>query len=412
MKVKFFTLGCKVNQYETQALIEEFKKEGVEVTAGAADLYIVNTCSVTHRADTKSKEMLRKLKRNNPQAKVAAIGCCAQSHDTILKNLKLDYIIPQDKKQYLLETVFNKPYHNSKNPWSLKISEFFNHRAFVKIQDGCDNFCSFCKIPSLRGRPVSRPQQEILDEIERLTPRHKEIVLCGTNIALYGKDVSLKKDLTSLIKHIISINNVARIRLSSLQPRYITEELLALFENPKMCTHLHFPFQSGDDKILKDMNKRETASLYLDIVGKARQIMPDIAISCDIMVGFPTEDGRSFDTTVRFLEKVQPMRMHIFRFSPRPGTLFENVKIANSGTIKKRYTVLKRLGQAFSQEYNSKFIGKVLYMIAEERKGNYTSGYTENYITIHVKERVPLGTLVGVRPHEVKEGKVYGKIAE
>ena len=411
MKVKFFTLGCKVNQYETQALMEEFKKEGLEITEGNADLYIVNTCTVTHRADTKSKEILRKLKKHNPRAKIAAIGCLSQSPDNILENLNLDYIVPQDKKQYLLETVLNKPYHNSKNIWSLKISRFFNHRAFVKIQDGCDNFCSFCKIPSLRGRPVSRSKKEILDEIERLSPQHKEIVLCGTNIALYGQELSLKEDLTSLVKEIITIKSVGRIRLSSLQASYVTEELLTLFDDPKVCMHLHLPFQSGDDRILSDMNKRETSSLYLDIVTKARRITPHIAISCDIMVGFPTEDDHSFDTTVRFLKEVQPMRMHIFRFSPRPGTRFEDATLTHSRVIKKRYSVLNTLAQTFSQEYKRKFIGRVLYMIAEERKGAYTSGYTENYINVSVKDTPPLGALVGVRFLEVKLDKAYGEIA-
>lgn len=410
MKVKFLTLGCKVNQYETQALIEEFRKEGIEITDEEADLYIVNTCTVTRKADTKSIESILKLKKKNPQKRVAAIGCLAQLNQEKLKSLGVDYIIPQEKKPYVVETILNKPISSEKNIWSLKIEDFFNHRAFVKIQDGCDRYCSFCKIPYLRGSAKSRPKEDILKEVERLSLNHKEIVLCGINIALYGKDIGYKDNLTSLIKDILEIKTLGRLRLSSLQPMFINDEFLELFNNRKLCPHLHLPFQSGDDKILKLMNKKETTSLYRDIVDKAREIKPDIAISGDIMVGFPYEDEVSFNNTVKFLEEIKPMRVHLFRFSPREKTTFENTTPPPPGVIKRRYNTLRMLVEKLAYEYKKSFLGKRLWWIGEEKKGGYLRGYTENYIDVLVKDSCSLGDLVKVYIEGVTEDKVYAKL--
>lgn len=410
MKVKFLTLGCKVNQYETQALIEEFRREGIEVTEDEADLYIVNTCTVTKRADTKSIESILKVKKQNPKTRVAAIGCLAQLNQEKLKALGVDYVVTQDKKPYLLETILNKPSLLEKNIWSLKIENFFNHRAFIKIQDGCDQYCSFCKIPYLRGKPRTRPKEDILKEIEKLSLNHKEIVLCGINIALYGKDVGYRENLTSLTKEILEIKSLGRLRLSSIQPMFINNEFLELFRNRKLCPHLHLPFQSGDDKILRLMNKKETSLLYIDVVRKARKLRPEIAISCDIMVGFPYEDEDSFNNTVKFLEEIKPMRVHIFRFSPREKTVFECTKLKNERGIKMRYNVLKTLVQKLSYQYKKSFLGESLFWVAEEKKGGYIRGYTENYIDVYVKDFVSLGDLVKVRIERVTQNRVYARV--
>jgi threonylcarbamoyladenosine tRNA methylthiotransferase MtaB len=251
-----------------------------------------------------------------------------------------------------------------------------------------------------------------LEEIRRLSSMHREIVLCGINIALYGKDLSSRENLVSLIEDILKIDNLGRVRLSSLEPRWISKDLLKLFRNRKMCPHLHLPFQSGDDKILSLMNKKETASLYQKVVSQARKIYPSIAISCDIMVGFPYEDEVSFCNTVKFLEQIRPMRMHIFRFSPRERTVLQGMKVKDEGAVKRNYKILKHLADKFSYEYKKNFLDTTLYMIAENKNDGYVCGYTENYIRVYIKEKVSSGELIAVKIEKVTEDKVYGKAVE
>jgi len=256
MRVKFFTLGCKVNQYESQALGEEFIKDGWEVTDRKADLYVINTCTVTHRADAKSKGTILRVRKENPKAKIAVCGCLAQLNYDFIKELDIDYIIPQDRKYNLVDIILGRKIRK-RSIWDLRITDFFNHRAFVKIQDGCDNFCSFCKIPYLRGMSKSRDKKKIIEEIKRLLPKHKEIVLCGINIGFYGRDLYPKESLASLVSDILKIDNLGRIRFSSLEPYLLDDQLLSFFTNQKVCPHMHLPFQSGDAKILRLMNKKE-----------------------------------------------------------------------------------------------------------------------------------------------------------
>ena len=409
-KVKFITLGCKVNQYETQALKEKFLKYGFKIADKDPHLYVINTCAVTSRAYIKSKEAILKAQKENSQAKIAVVGCMVKDGWEELKRMNVDFVLPPQEKHLLPEKILGKESEDG-GIWSLKITHFFNQRAFVKIQDGCDNFCSFCEIPYFRGRSTSRPKEDILEEIERLSLRHPEIVLCGINLALYGKERG--ENLVSLIKDVLKIKTLKRLRLSSLEPAYISDELLELFKNEKLCPHLHLPFQSGDDQILRLMNKKESVSLYKEIVEKARRINPLISITCDIMVGFPYEEDRHFSNTVKFLEEIRPMRMHIFSFSARPHTVFENIKISKEMQMKtkKRYKILKELAERFSYEYKKKFLGKRLHMVVEEKKKDYVCGYTENYIRVYVKEDLPLGEIVKVRIEKIEGSLVYGKVS-
>jgi len=412
MRVKFITLGCKVNQYETQALMEEFQREGFEATPHQADLCIVNTCTVTHRADKKSEKALLKAKKENPCAKLVALGCFAHPENRErLKRLGVDYVVSQEEKPHLVDIILGRK-NFSKSIWSLKITSFFNRRAFLKIQDGCDNFCSFCKIPYLRGAPSSRPKEDILREAERLSLKHPEIVLCGTNIALYGKDLSFKESLVSLTKEILKIRSLGRIRFSSLEPWEVNSDFFSFFKSENVCPHLHFPFQSGDDRILKLMNKKETVTFYLDTVERVRKINPLLAISCDIMVGFPSEDENSFSRTLEFLKKVRPMRMHIFRFSPREFTVFKKSEVKDERKIKLRYKVLKEMAEEFSYQYKRQFLHQTLHMVTEEVSCGLTSGYTENYIKVFVDEKLPLGEIVKIKVTRVDREKVYGKLAK
>ncbi len=417
MKVKFFTLGCKVNQYETQGLREKFLSLGHEVTKDRADLYVINTCTVTHRADVKSKDAVLRAKKENPKAKVVVCGCLAQLNKEFIDKMGVDYVIAQDKKHLLPNIVLGLPEDKNldgagKGNLELSITHFHNQRAFVKVQDGCDNLCSFCKIPHLRGPSRSKDKEIALKEIRKVSVSHKEIVLCGVNLSLYGCDLKPPCSLNGLIEEILNIDSLARLRLSSLEPFFVDKALFSFMKNPKLCPHFHFPFQYGDDRVLGEMNKKERVALYETVVFGARKVSPDVAISCDIMVGFPYEDDHSFQNTVDFIKRVKPMRMHIFTFSPREKTKFFQMKAPNQQAIGKRYQQLKILADKFSDEYKNRFLGKTLNMVAEEQQGDYICGYTQNYIRVFIKDKVPLGEIVPVRIKEVKNDKVIAAVSD
>jgi len=409
MKIKFYTLGCKVNQYESQAIEEEFKRRGFTITEEHADIYVINSCSVTAKADSDSRRLVLRIKKENPEAKVAVCGCWPQLNGEEVKKIGADYVIGQNKKQSLVDIIQGCEKTN-KDIWSLKINNFKNQRAFVKIQDGCNNFCSFCKVPYVRGPSVSRSANEIINEIERLESAHKEIVLCGVNMGLYGKDLTPEMSLHNLVKGILSRNSLTRLRLSSLEPFSANKGIIELFAHPKMCPHIHLPFQNGDNRILKEMNKKETVEMYEQIVESLRKINPQIGISCDIIIGFPGEDETSFNNTVNFLKKISPMRTHIFTFSPREKTPLYGRKI-NPVMVKKRFSSLKTVTDLLALEYKKTFLGKTLNMIIEEIKSGYAFGYSENYIKLYAKSgRLP-GEIVPVRIEKVEKDKVFGIIS-
>jgi len=417
LKVKFFTLGCKVNQYETQSLKEKFSFLGHTITEQRADLYVINTCTVTSRADSKSKDAIVRAKKENPQAQIAVCGCLAQLNRDFIEEIGVDYIIPQDQKHLLPDIILGSslPQGESfreKEKDSLKISYFFNHRAFVKVQDGCNNLCSFCKIPYLRGPSRSKNRKDAIREVEKVCSRHSEVVLCGVNLSLYGRDLSPQCTLADLIKEILALPSLGRLRLSSLEPFFIDEGLFSFLGHSKLCPHFHFPFQYGDDHVLKVMNKKETVALYQEKVSRIRETVPDAAISCDIMVGFPTETEESFQNTVDFLKQVNPMRMHIFTFSPRERTRFSEAKIKNPALIRQRYEYLKKMAKNLSLIYHRKFLGKRLNMVAEEENDGFVSGYTENYIRVWLKGRVSLGQIIPVMIKEVGSDKVLVSVAK
>lgn len=415
MKVKFLTLGCKVNQYETQALKEKILSFGFKETNKKPDLYVINTCSVTHRADSKSRQIIRQAKKENPLAKIAVCGCLVQLNRADIEKIGVDYIISQEMKPFLPEIVSGSlagevGQLNKRNIWSLKITHFNNQRAFIKVQDGCSNFCSFCKIPYLRGPSRSRNRQEVIKECRRVSKLHQEIVLCGINLSLWGKDFTPALSLADLVEDILKIPSLGRLRLSSLEPKFVDKKLLSFFRNSKLCPHLHFPFQYGDNRILQAMNKKETVALYETKVALARKINPDIAIACDIMVGFPSEDEESFSNTVNFLKRIKPMRIHIFTFSPREKTPFSQRKIENQKEVRRRYRFLKDLAENFSFQYKNKFLGQTLHMVTEEKNNGYIWGYTENYIKVCIRERVSLGKIVPVRIEKIEKDKVIASL--
>ena len=424
---KLYTLGCKVNQYETQAMREDLIASGLTEGEGKkpADFYIINSCTVTSRADGKSLAMLRQARTENAKAKVILTGCLVDGHEKSLlpKNTPANLIVKNQLKHRLAEILKTRKAQNGQTAAfiPLKISSFKGHsRAFVKIQDGCDNACAYCKIPLVRGKSRSRQLSEIIEEVERLTARgFKEIVLTGICLGAYGKDISAPGkaylDLSDLIAQLENIQREFRIRLSSIEAKDINERLMEkIARSPKMCKHLHIPFQSGDDEILRKMHRHYLVQDYLQVVKRVRRKIPDIAITTDIMVGFPSESESNFLNTLQFIEKVAPSRIHIFPFSPRPGTLAEKLPHrVPVVTIKKRERILQSLANKKSRSYHRRFKGRSLTVLTEharDKKGGLLKGYTENYIPVLFKGSDGLmGDLVKIKIERIEPDAVLAR---
>ena len=385
-KVAIHSLGCKVNSYEAESMEIMLRDEGYEIVPFSedvqADIYIINTCSVTNIADRKSRQMLHKAKKMNPEAVVVAAGCYVQADpdgvkkdecvDIILgNNMKIsivealnDYFGGSDKTSYLVD--INDKYQEYE---SLKINQTGEHtRAYIKIQDGCNQFCSYCIIPYVRGRVRSRKPEDIVNEVKTLAATGvKEVVLTGIHISSYGTDLE-NISLIELIEAIHEIEGIKRIRLGSLEPRIITEEFakrIARLE--KICPHFHLSLQSGCDKTLKAMNRKYNTEEYYEGCVKLREVFDNPAITTDVIVGFPGETEEDFLETRKFLEKVHFYEMHIFKYSRRKGTVADKMKEQVADTVKsERSAVLFALEKAQSLEYRKMYIGKRLEVLIEE----------------------------------------------
>ena len=383
------TLGCKVNQYESQVIRENFLKNGYIQASNSdeADICVVNTCTVTSTSDSKSLKLIRSgLKKKNKC--IIATGCMIESSDLDLRKLKgVDFII-KNKDKYRIPHIISslEPRASSLEPDA--ITSFEGHaRAFVKIQDGCNNACSYCRVRIVRGRSRSRPSEDILKECKAiLSNGYREIVLTGICLGAYGRDISKDMSLSKLIKEICKIKGDWRMRLSSIEPKDVTGDLIDLIKSEeKLCKHLHIPFQSGDDEILKKMNRPYKADDYTGIVNKLRKAIPDIAISTDIMVGFPGEKDVNFENTIGFIKEIRPMRMHVFGFSKRPGTSAYSYKDnASSFLKKKREHILMDMANNFAMEFEKVFAGKKAKVLVEDKrdKHGFLSGYTDRYIKV------------------------------
>ncbi len=411
--VKFHTFGCKVNQYETQLMREMLYSAGIrEVDCDQPDIVVINGCSVTARAHRDSVSIIKKTLKFNPIAKIIACGCFVEFDSSAIKNLNDEIIlIKNNQKQQILS------YLNIKNIFLKKyITNFFGHsRAFVKVQDGCNNFCSYCIVPYLRGRSRSRNIKSILKEIESISGNgYNEIVLTGICLGEYGKDFKQKKDLSFLLREILKIKSDFRIRLSSIEFHNITKELVSLINSSdRICRHLHIPLQSGDDKILKSMNRHYRVKDFLLKIDEIRLKIPDIAISTDIIVGFPNEDDKSFLNCVRTVRRLRPMRMHIFTYSKRPLTEAGriNTNLSNGMQIKQRKLELAQLADDLAIDYYNSFLGKKLEVLVESRnKSGYYTGYTGNYIYTNFKSKlIKKGLLQPVVLERVTQKSTFSK---
>ncbi len=421
--MKYFThsLGCKVNSYEVAAIIKGLKEEGhIESPLNEADLIILNTCSVTGQADQKSRQHIRRFRRENEKACLLVMGCYSESSaeeclsfgaDIVLGTSKRNEAIPawhsflkNGEKIVLVE----KNVRHEKYEELGSIMNFDMTRAYLKVQDGCDNFCSYCIIPALRGNSRSRDEESILSEAKELVEKgYKEIILTGIHIGHYGADLSPKSDISTLIKKILdAVPTLKRLRISSIEESEIdNDEFLSLLRDyPQIASHLHIPLQSGSSSVLKRMRRKYDTSSFLTLLDKIRDIRPDIAITTDIIVGFPGESEEEFSETVEFCKKANFAEMHVFPFSPRKGTWAAAQKDqVDPKTKKERVHRLLELSKKDRKAYESQFYGKEVEVLFEDfdKEKNKAYGHTSNYLKVGIESKRSLhGELLDVEYNE------------
>ncbi len=407
--VAFITLGCKVNQYETNAMTQQFIEKGYKVVdhTKEADIYIVNTCTVTNMSDRKSRQMLRRVKELNKKAIVVACGCYAQvAKEELEKIEEINLVLGNNEKKEIVEHI--EKYIKSKNTEKQTIPEVQTEdvmnqkefvefgditftektRAVIKIQDGCDRFCSYCIIPYARGRVRSRKPEHILSEIQKIAKEGiKEVVITGIHIASYGKDFKQEYRLIDLLEEMNGIEGIERIRLGSIEPLLITEEFVSRLEKlSKICHQFHLSLQSACDETLKRMNRRYTTEQFEDITKLLRKTFEDAILTTDIIVGFPGESEEEFEKTYAFLEEIKFYKMHVFKYSPRKGTKAAVMPNQIDGNKKEeRSKRLIELSNKNEKAYNQQYIGKEVEVLFEEEKDGVWQGHTKNYILAHYK---------------------------
>ena len=407
--VKFITLGCKVNQYETNAMAQKFLEKGYKVieeekeqNEEKPDICIINTCTVTNMSDRKSRQMLRREKENNKNVIVVAVGCYAQVAKNELNKIpEIDLVLGNNEKVDIVKYVEDYINENENNieiedvMQSRLFSDFGDitftekTRAVVKIQDGCDRFCSYCIIPYARGRVRSRKPESIISEITKIAEKDiKEVVITGIHIASYGKDFKEEYKLIDLLEEINKIDGIERIRLGSIEPLLITDEFVERLKKlDKICHHFHLSLQSGCDETLKRMNRRYTTEQFKEIVKRLRNTYSDVNLTTDIIVGFPGETEEEFEKTYKFLDEIKFYKMHIFKYSQRKGTKAAVMQNQIPGDIKElRSRRLIELSNKNEFEINQKYIGKKVEVLFEEEKEGIFKGHTANYILVYCKD--------------------------
>ena len=386
------TLGCKVNQYETQGMRENLIRTGFEETCDEknACFAIINSCTVTGKADKETRNLINGIYRKNPKCKIAIAGCYAESdrdRKTLLAIHGVSFIV-RNKEKFNIARIFD-PTALVEKAEEKGIESLEGHeRIFVKIQDGCNHKCSYCKVRLVRGESKSRTEEEIIEEIKNIIKNgYLEIVLTGICLGAWGRDLNNKKSLSKLLYKITNLEGNFRIRLSSIEPVYVTGDLLdVMSKSKKICKHLHIPLQSGDDSILKLMRRPYNAKQFLSVIKSARKKMNNIAITTDVIVGFPGEEDKNFANTLETIKSISPSRMHVFPYSKREGTEAYGYKgMVDKKTIKKRAKFLRDLGCTLSKEFAKKFIKKEVDIIIEntrDKKTNLLLGYSGEYIRV------------------------------
>ena len=426
--VAFHTLGCKVNQTETEALEKLFQDAGYVVVPfkAEADIYVVNTCTVTHLSDSKSRQAVRRARRTNPDAVIVVTGCYAQvAAEEIFAIPEVDLVIGTHARESLPQLVVQAKEKRLNCVSPLEEKECFEElpaaqnssrtRAFLKVQEGCRQFCSYCIVPYARGPLYSLPAKKAIDETKRLSDQgYSELVLTGVNLGAYGNDLPETQTLSELISLIAPIQGIARIRLSSVEPTEITGELIdEISSNNKVCRHLHIPLQSGSDEILQRMNRKYRAAEYYYLLNCLLERVPGIALTTDVIVGFPGETEAHFLHTLSLVERLGFSRLHVFKYSPRRGTPAAGFSGQVPANVKEeRSRRLIALGEELAARYRASFIGRIVQVLFEKETapGQY-SGLSEHYLRITVRARDDLrGQLKKVLVVGEEDGALFAEL--
>lgn len=403
MKVYFESFGCKVNQYETECIKKIFSENGYEITdiPGSADVILINSCTVTASGDSKSLYSLRKLRKENPCAVTIFTGCMPQASPKTFEKIPEADIVTGTKNRSVLPKLATEFLENKRRLVDIaqygKDDEFeklscgeFNDktRAFVKIQDGCNQFCSYCIIPYARGRCRSKDLDTVRKEVKLLAENgHKEIVLVGINLAFYGIEYGLR--LVDAVEECCKIDGVERVRLGSLEPEMISnEDLLRLSRSPQFCPQFHLSLQSGCDRTLSSMHRKYNTSEYSTLVSKIKRFFPECSITTDIMVGFPGESDEDFERSLEFVEKIGFAKIHVFQYSPRRGTIAAEGPQIPKNIKHERADKMKALGKKLQLEYLKKQVGKVVPVLFErESSPDFHQGYAPDYTLIKIPSK-------------------------
>ena len=420
--VGIYTLGCKVNTYESEYIINELKNNGYMIKDfnDICDVYIINTCTVTNNSDSKSRKMIRQAIRRNPLACVVAMGCFIASHMDY-KEDGLDIILANKDKSKIVE-LLDEYFKNKEQIIDLydkRLSTFEDMyitsfpgrtRAFVKIQDGCDNFCSYCIIPFVRGKCRSKDYNTVINEISELVKNgYKEVVLTGIHTGSYGVDLDIS--FADLLKGLVKIDGLKRLRISSIEVTELNDSVLDIIKNSDIIVdHLHIPLQAGSDEILKLMNRKYDLDYYKNIINKIRNIRPNIAISTDVIVGFPSEDINLFNKTIETCYEIGFSKLHVFPFSERAGTKASRLDYKIDEKTKKEYAnKLISVSHELEVNYMNKFIGTNADVLIEEYIDGYSYGHTGNFIHVKIKGEFPHNEFVNVLLKSVEYPYMIGE---
>lgn len=424
--VAFHTLGCKVNTYESNAMLKIFNEAGYQEVdfKQVADVYVINTCTVTNTGDSKSRQMIRKAIRKNPNAVICVVGCYSQTAPEEIEKIEgvgvilgtqyrseiVKYVDAYLETGEMIVKVDNVM--NLRKFEDLNIDRFKNTRAFLKIQDGCNNFCTYCIIPYARGRVRSRQKDSVLAQAQRLVDNgYVEIVLTGIHTAGYGEDLE-DYSFYDLLVDLVKIKGLKRLRISSIETSQISDEIIDLIgSNEIIVDHLHVPLQAGSDATLKRMNRKYTTKQYLEKINKIRSYLPNIAFTTDVIVGFPGETDEEFEETYNFIKKVNYSELHVFPYSPRKNTPAAKMKNQVNDQVKhERANRLLQLSKELNHDFALQQIGKVLKVLFEKRDGDYLIGHAGDYLKVKVKTADDLiGEIIEVKVDkfdEILEGSV------
>ncbi len=425
MKFNILTFGCKVNSYESEYMKEQLIKQGYvyEDDYKSSDIVIVNTCSVTNTADNKCKKMIRNVRRDNSEALLMVCGCTAENHREELNDLDIDILIGNKEKSKVIELIsdyrcskekYIKFYNDRRLPFEdMKVDEFNDKtRAYVKIQDGCNNYCAYCIIPYVRGSIRSKGFTEAVEEIKELVSKgHKEIVFTGINTGAYGRENG-EYDLTDLIKEISKIKDLDRIRVSSIEITEINDKFIEeMKNNKKLCGHLHVSLQSGSERILQVMNRKYTKQEYLNKINKLREARPNINLTTDVIVGFPTETEEEFLECVDYCKLVGFSKIHVFPYSKREGTKAASMDGHLPTNVKKdRARRLIEIDDILQLNYNNLFVGKDVNVLVEEIVDGKSVGHTENFLKVEINKVLETNRCYDVRIIKADIDKVEGEL--